>query len=1038
MRKAPPERSRANVLSVPAGVPFLDVLAEFLVEGGLLPGFAARGDPLGLAEVQIYLPTRRSARELEQILVERLGGAAVLPRIAALGEFADEEDPFSIAADDLADDLLPAIGETSRRLVLARLIRAWARQVAGEVAGAPAPISTSPGAAVALAAELGRLIDSFETEDVAWTKLAGLVPPEHDDIWKITCNFLNIAADAWPGFLAERGLIGGAARLNAGLRGLCERIRRQPPECPVLIAGSTGSNPATADLMSVVARLPRGAVVLQGLDTDADDHTWRVIGGRSGDGPAPASAWTHPQHAFHRLLTRLDVQRGEVGILSRPDPARDARRQLVTRALLPAECTDHWAEASGTGAEDALGALTLVEAANEREEALAVALLLRETLEDDGRTAALVTPDRALARRVVAELKRWNIEAEDSAGVPLADSSVGILARLLVEAAGSDLAAGDLLPLLRHPLAHFGFEDVAERLRAVNALELGVLRGPAPPPGAAGLLEAIALARTPDPADAQHAHASRRRLHNEDWARAAELVERIRAVLDPLCALNRDGREPPLHDLLCAHRSALATVQAPLAPDADPDLTALDAFFDEAIGEDAKPFPVRLTDYPALFRAMLSGRMARPRLPGHPGLRVLGTLEARLLGFDRVVLGGLNEAMWPPQTVNDPFLSRPMRGALGLPPPEWRIGLAAHDFEAALGGADVVLTRSVKAGGAPSVASRWLQRLAAVSGTAWTDVRRRGDEVLQLARSLDEAPLQRIEPPRPCPPVEMRPTRLSVTEIETLIRDPYAIYARHILRLRPLDGIGEGPQASDRGNIVHDALARFVAEEDVFAEDAVERLSAIGREAFEPIWAYPDVRALWWPRFQRIAAWFVAWERARGPLIAETFSEKRGSLTFPLSNERVFELVGRADRLDRLTSGGFAIIDYKTGTPPGDREVLVGFSPQLPLEGAMLSHGAFEGDLTGEVDGYIYVRLSGQAEAGRDRQVDTKARTAAEVADTALAKLKALMADFENPAQPYRSQTQPKFSRGLGGDYDHLARHAEWSVAADGEEGAEG
>jgi ATP-dependent helicase/nuclease subunit B len=1042
MLKAPPERTRSNVLSVPSGVPFLDVLAEYLLEGGLVSGPQLAGDPLALLDARIYLPTRRAVRELEAIFAARLGGAAILPTISALGDFAEDDDPFDADADlSGAPELPPAIGEASRRLVLARLIRAWAKAIAtgmqpGEDEGLL--VSTSPGSAIALAAELGRLIDSFETENVDWAALAGLVPPEHDKIWDLTHSFLKLASQHWPAFLQERGMIGGAARRNGQLRALADDIRQRQPQTPIIVAGSTGSNPATADLMSAVARLPRGAVVLQGLDTDADADTWREIGGEDGEDAVPAKAWTHPQHAFYRLLRRLDVQPGEVGLLSRPDLARDARRKLVSLALLPAERTDEWSRSHPAKIPEALNALVMIEAANEREEALAIAVALREALERPEATVALVTPDRQLARRVVAELKRWNIEAGDSAGLPLADSQAGILARLVAEAARDDLAPGDLVPLLRHPDLRLGFDAVTLG-RAVTALELGVLRGPVPPPGSAGLAQALALARAPSETESRHAHSAKRRLGAQDWDPAAELIARLHTALEPLCALGRGGFEAPLHDLLAAHRAALDAVRMEEGgePPGDRDADTLAAFFHEASGEDAKPFLTRLADYPAVFKAMLHGRTARGPGAEHPRLRILGTLEARLLGFDRVVLGGLVENVWPPQAVNDPFLSRPMRGALGLPPPEWRVGLSAHDFEMALGGSDVVLSRAQKVGGAPSVASRWLQRLAAVSGPAWTDVKARGDHYLDLARTLDSAELQRLAPPSPRPPRDLRPRRLSVTEIETLIRDPYAIYARHVLNVRPLDPVGALPAASDRGNIVHDALARFVADEDVFAPDAEARLCAIGRAAFEPIWSYPDVRALWWPRFQRIARWFVDWERERRATITGTFSERRGSLKWDLGHDREFELVGRADRLDALQTGAFSVLDYKTGTPPGDKEVLVGFSPQLPLEAAILRHGSFDGGVSGEAEEFLYVQLSGQVEAGRGHSVKLKDHTAAEVSEQALAKLKALIAVFEDEAHPYRSNTQPKFSRRIAGDYDHLARYAEWSVAPDGDEGTE-
>lgn len=1034
MQKARPDglRARPFLLSVPAGVPFLECLAEALLDGGLLPGHPPlRHDPLALADARIFLPTRRAARELETIFTRLMGGVAILPRIEALGDYDEDEEAFAPLAGE-AEELPPPLGETERRLALARLIHAWARTLARTLKGAEGEadlIPTAPSEAIALAIELGRLIDSFDTEGADWTKIAPLIPPEHDTVWRITGEFLDLAATAWPAFLAERGRIGAADRKNRQLRALARRFAHTVPKTPVIVAGSTGSNPATAELMAAVSRLPNGAVVLQGLDLFADDEAWAEIGGGSADSPAPPQAWTHPQHGFHRLLTRLGVQRGEIGRIGKEDRTRDARRALVSSALLPSALTDRWA-GSRKDAGPALEGLTLIEAANEREEALAIAVSLAEALREPGRTAALITPDRPLARRVAAELKRWGIEAEDSAGLPLADSEAGLLARLAAEAAGARLAPHALLPLLRHPHARFGLtaEDVRH---AVDALELGVLRGAIPPPGPDGLKRKLRLERDAPEEVRRFWHPAKQNLGADRWQMAADLLERIEAALGPLCALGGEGREAPLSDFLSAHRIALEAVCA--GDDDNPNRAAILAFLAEAAR--GERLLLQLADYPAVFKALLRGKTALGLRPAHPRLRILGTLEARLLGFDRVVLGGLNETIWPVQTKNDPFLSRPMRGALGLPPPEWRVGLSAHDFEQALGGADVVLTRAKKAGGAPSVAARWLQRLEALSGEAWGEVRARGAAVLAMARALDDPSGKRLplRGPEPRPPRALRPLRLSVTEIETLIRDPYAIYARHVLRLQPLEPLGALPAASDRGNIIHNALAQFTGQHDVHAPDAVERLIAIGRAHFEPYRDFPDVQALWWPRFERIARWFVDWERGRTG-IARTHTECRGRLEFTTAAGRPFTLTGRADRLDAFETGEYAVLDYKTGQPPGDKEVRVGFAPQLPLEAAILAGGGFEQVPAGPARDLVYVRLTGMSEAGLVKTIDLKDRTPMEVAAEHRARLRELINRYEQEETPYRSHTYPQHARRVSGDYDHLARHAEWAVAPEVEE----
>ncbi|BCJ92117.1 double-strand break repair protein AddB [Terrihabitans soli] len=1023
MREAQPDalRRRPRLLTIPAGVPFLECLAQSVLEGRL---GAAPGDALALADTQIFLPTRRAVRELQTIFAQKLGGAAVLPNISALGDFDEDEGAFDTDPDEYG--LPEAIGETERRLVLAQLIRGWAVGVARAIGtgGTEADlISTTPSEAIALAIELGQLIDSFETEGAKWTELAPLIPPEHDEVWRITADFLDVAATAWPAVLDERGKIGDAALRNLRLRTKAARFEHDVPHTPVIIAGSTGSNPATADLMRAVGLLPNGAVVLHGLDVEADEETWKEIGGN--DAALPQH-WTHPQHAFFRLLKRLGVERDEVGMLGRETRTGDARRALVAGALLPSELTDRWS-ATRLDAGRALDGMTLIEAANEREEALAIALALTETLREPDRTAALITPDRNLARRVANELKRWDIEAEDSAGLPLADSEAGVLARLITEAAANQLSPEALLPLLRHPDARFGMEGTT-LADAVDTLEIAVLRGPVPPPGVEGLRSALNLAHTPpDAEETRFWHPAKKRLAAEKFTPANNLISRIGRALEPLCALGTG--DVPLSALLGAHRAALLAVAAD-APD-DPDLKTLDSFFEEAAHH--ARLGVRLTDYPSVFRSLLRGETARGTHAAHPRLRILGTLEARLLGFDRVVLGGLNETIWPPQTKNDAFLSRPMRGALGLPPPEWRIGQAAHDFEQALGTRDVILTRAQKAGGAPSVAARWLQRLAALAGDNWKTAQQRGAFYLSAARALDDAPVERRGAPAPTPERDLRPSRLSVTEIETLIRDPYAIFAKHTLRLQPLDPLGAEPGASDRGNIIHKAVATFVEKHDPDAPDALEKLIALGREGFDPFWSFPDVRAIWWPRFENIASWFIAWESARRKTIKRTLTERKGLLDWQTREDRTFTLSGRADRLDEFPDGRFAVVDYKTGVLPGHTEVQVGMAPQLPLEAALLAHGKFEG-AQGETSQYLYVQLTGRGDGGDEKLIVLKETTPAEVAAAALTDLKKMIDRFENEATPYRPGTHPKFRRRPNGDYDHLARFAEWLLAPDAPE----
>jgi ATP-dependent helicase/nuclease subunit B len=524
----------------------------------------------------------------------------------------------------------------------------------------------------------------------------------------------------------------------------------------------------------------------------------------------------------------------------------------------------------------------------------------------------------------------------------------------------------------------------------------------------------------------------------EDWDAAEDLLASLAAALEPLADLRGTGGRLPLDELVEAHERALLAVARPpeggrdalLEGDAGGVLAeALDALRAAApMGPE-----VRAGEYPALFDALIAGCTVRRRGGNDPRVLILGTLEARLQSFDTVVLGGLNEGTWPGDMRSDPFLSRPMRAVLALEPPERRIGLAAHDVCEGLAQPHVWLTRAVRQDGAPQVASRWLQRLTAYAGPAGRDaLRARGADVLALAHALDEsgASVRPAARPAPRPPVAHRPTRLSITEIETLIRDPYAVHARHVLKLRPFEPLASTPSAAERGTLIHGILERFLRErpEGPFDAAAHERLLAIGREAFAALSDIPEAEVLWWPRFERVAAWLIAEEAGRAD-VARRIVEAEGELALGCG----VTLSGRADRIDVLADGRLRIVDYKTGRPPSESQVL-SLSPQLLLEALMAEAGCFPG-AGGAVAEVAYVRLSGLGEGG---EVQTRgARKAAKGApeatlQEALARtreqLDRLLAHFARAGTPYLSAKIPASARSFPGDYDHLARVAEWST----------
>jgi ATP-dependent helicase/nuclease subunit B len=1038
-----------RVLSVPSSVPFLRTVVAALLDGRLVGGFEARKQPERLTQATLYLPTRRSGRLVRDIFLDELGSEAVLlPRIVALGDI--DEDELAFAEEDetyggaTTLELPPKLGELERRLTLAHLVAAWAKT------STTAPLVVGgPASTLALAGDLARLIDDMVTRGVGWDALDGLVPDALDEYWQYSLDFLKIARVAWPAHLAEIGKMEPAERRDRLIDAEAKRLAAHHAG-PVIAAGSTGSMPATAKFLHIIAALPQGAVILPGLDTDLDQDAWQSIGGkRDGKGKfAEHPASSHPQYAMQALLERFGIKRVDVEILGAP--AAGGRDLLLSEAMRPSDATAQWHDRLSqpdVAAHIANGMtnLAVIEAPNPEMEALAIAIAMREAAHLQ-KSAALVTPDRALARRVMAALARWNLDVDDSGGDALIETSAGTFARLAAEAASKGLEPPTLLALLKHPLCRLG-AAAGHHSMTIEALELALLRGTRPQAGTKGLLadfvrfrDELAKHRKKE-VSSLHRSEQRTRLKDSELDRVQRLIAALQAALEPMESLS-STRPYDFREIAVRHREVLVALSA----DADgiavafeeQEGLALASAFDDLLTEQKQSgLAVALPDYAEVFQAAFADRaVRRPEKPGAT-LHIYGPLESRLMQTDRVIVGGLIEGVWPPAPRSDPWLSRPMRHELGLDLPERRIGLSAHDFAQLLGTEDVILSHSAKAGGAPAVASRILHRLEAVAGEArWELARRAGEQYVHFALALDApAEVKPVARPEPKPPRATRPLKLSVTAIEDWLRDPYTIYAKHILRLEALDPVDMPLSAADRGSAIHNAIGEFTKN---FAHDLpadpVGKLCEIGLTHFAPLMERPEARALWWPRFQRIVRWFSEWETTRRTGIAAINAEIDGKIPIRLDNERTFHLSARADRIERRADGSFAILDYKTGAPPTGKQVRLGLSPQLTLEAAILRGGGFAGiDAGASVGELAYVRISGNNPPGEYKPLDLKIRNETpqlpdEAADYALAQLAELIRKFENEAEAYRSMNLPMWTNRYG-SYDDLARIKEWSAA---------
>lgn len=966
-----------SVFSLPPGA---DFPAELVV--GLRERMAGQ-PPQAMARVRLYVNTQRMRRRIVDLM--SASGAGFLPRIRLVSELGDEVSVPGLPA---------AIPPLRRRLELTRLV---ARLLEAQPDLAP------KSALYDLADSLAGLMDEMQGEGVAPERIAALDVSSHSAHWARTQAFLGIVSP----FFGPSAPPDAEARRRMVVDRLAEAWAVNPPQYPVIVAGSTGSRGTTALFMQAVMRLPQGALILPGFDADMPAPVWHAL-------DHALTAEDHPQFRFRHLLNLLDMQPDQVTpwrMVAAPDPARN---RLISLSLRPAPVTDQWL-VEGRHLPDLVAAtsgLTLIEAPGPRAEALAVALILRRAAEE-GRRAALITPDRVLTRQVAAALDRWGIVPDDSAGEPLQQTAAGRFLRQVVRLMGERLTPETLLALLKHPLAGTG-GDRGDHLRLTRDLELHLRRnGPAFPVGA-DLME-WASRRKDDAATG--------------WAAA------LAGAIDRL----GDGAEAPLADHVARHRAmaewfARGTGQTGAGTLWDKDagekaLSLLENLASEA--EHGGDFT--LAAYRDLFDALISRQEVRSTLTADPRIMIWGTLEARVSGADLVVLAGLNDGVWPGIANPDPWLNRAMRKEAGLLLPERQIGLAAHDYQQAIAAPQVVISRAARDAEAETVPSRWLNRLmnlmeglpARNGPQALRDMRERGRYWLGLAAGMERpdaalaadprmAPARR---PAPRPPLAVRPKRLPLTRISTLIRDPFAIYAREVLKLKPLDPLRHAPDARGRGEVLHKILERFVEERpdgEVMA-DAKTRLMSVASEVLAEMVPWPAARLLWLARLGRAADHFLRFDAAEGGRTLAV--EDKGEVTLtPLD----FTLFGIPDRIDELPDGRLHLIDYKTGTPPSEKQQTA-YDKQLLLAAAMAERGGFRALGAREVARISYLGLG----AG-DKLVQTD--LAPEITGAVWEGLVRLITRYMTRDQGYTAR-RAVFEDRFPGDYDHLARHGEWQMS---------
>lgn len=995
----------STVYNMPSGVPFLRSLAH-----GLQDHF---GD--SLQDGLILLPTRRAARGLADAFVmqaEARGiGATLLPRLRPLADVNPDEPPFE--PGELAGRVAPAIDPVQRRFEIARLVAQYHERASD--------LPLDPAAALHMADPLIEIMDDAALEEVGltdemeWQRLCA----EAAIHFQHAATLYRIVERHWPRRLAELSLMEPSARRVALLDALAEIWSETPPDYPVIVAGSTGTLKATARLMKVVATMPQGMVVLPGLQEDFPQKVWDTIDVR------------HPQASLKGLLQIMEVERDAVPLWPWVVDGADRdvtkkRRRILAEALVPVDATGDWLGRIETLVRDegedvfdtALRDLSLIEARTDSEEALAIALILREALETPGRTAALVTPDQLLAQRVQARLARWNVAVEMSQGIPVLQTEVGVFLTALLDYARDPAGPVELNVLLTHELAGLGMQPGIAKTKWLS-LERNKYRG---------LRPEFDVTDQPE--------------HLRDLHKAAA----------PLLELEDEASASAWASALIAAAETIATTDelgGPFRLWSRDDGRQVASLLESVVTHGGWLPDTGAEGFSRLLASLLQGAVVRPSRGSHPRLSILGPLEARLLEADVIVLGGLNEGTWPGAPSVAPFLSRGMRRQMKLSLPERRYGLAAHDFAELATNGTVYLTRSEKDAQGPTVASRWVWRLKTLLRGALPDdsaeeLLKSDQPYLDWSRAMDRpSEITPIQRPNPTPPVDKRWARkgreISITGVSKWIRDPYSLFGREVLRLKPLDPLDAPRDARHFGSALHEGIELYIrdaldgrigdphdpAHIGILRDHMHKQLLAHG---FEPDEVFKEE-----PRLTSIAADLMAWfaERyADGFDIVGTEVDAKAELP-----DLDFTLIGQLDLVER-SPAGYAMTDFKTGTPASAKTVAAGFDLQLPLAAWLVAQGALAALKAGETEQLAYVRIKGSGDDFSHRHVAAPARgapPASDLRDQSIAILRQLIETYDKLETGYPSQPRAQYTNDYG-DYDDLARRDEWSaISGEGE-----
>ena len=995
---------RKNVTTIPASFCFADELVKYLLK-------KCDGNYEALSKYLILLPNRRACRTLQEAFLEQTNGKPILlPRLHPIGDVDEEELLLNYNSPEI-ENIKPAITPIMRQFLLAQL-----------VAGLPNQ-GKNMQENMRLAKALGAFMDQIYNENLDLADLPKLIEDSTEDLsqqWEITVQFLKILSESWPAILSERNVIDGADRRRQLINALNNYWKANPPNDPIIAAGSIASIPSTAALLQTIKNLPQGEIILPGLDKNLSKEAWHNI--EEG----------HPQFTLKKLIERLDLERQDIPNLVQTDNKQDEIfEEFISHALAPAEHTHDWQNIHFSvqqkkNLKAKLNDIHLCSCENIEEEAATVSLIVRQKLTQPNHKIIIVTPDRYLGRRIAAQCRRWQIEVDDSSGIPLKETRPGVFLKTLIDTIQSDFAPLPFLSFLKHELNQ-GHHYTQYR-RHVRLIDKYVLRGyrQTELDGYLKILE------------------EKNKKKNFYASPLKDFIAHLKDIFAPLLQFEK-GRAYLFETILSAHIDVAERLTMGEANEGQPLLWQGEAGktmseFISLLMQDAPHIQdCTIEDYSTLLIEFMEGAAVRPRYGLHPRVAILGLLEARLNAADTIIMAGMNEGTWPPETGHDPWMSRPMSEKYGLAKPERKITLAAHDFVQNICNKQVYLTRSEKQDGVLQIPSRWLQRIETLLNIIGIDPVILEDTEFKAYHAYlveQEAIAHSLQRPTPTPSIDKRPQKLSVTRIEKWLQDPYAIYAQYILRLNKLDPIGSELNAADRGTILHKIMEEFTkAFPKALPDHAKEEFIKIIKTQLENYFIDKDESAFWYPRLEKLSHWIVDHERQWRQKAQFLTAEAKGEIILTENLDRPFILHGFADRIDLKNDGSLALIDYKSGGYYSKNNMLNGNTPQLGLEALIANKDGFtKSHITNKKVGEIaYWNLSGGNPAGQITTINDQDKIDQLTQDIE-ENLLGLIKRYEDPDTSYPAIPNIRYAPRYN-DYELLERVKEWSVYEDQPEG---